>query len=303
MSQKEIYSKDELELKEVVSVLWKNKRPIIQTTIFLAISSVVISFMLTNYYQSSSLLVAKTQSENRGSLSSISGLASFAGLTLPSSGQDKAIQAIEIIKSRNFVKHLITFEDVLPSLMAAKHYESSSGKLFYNDDIYDPDTKKWKQEPTYLKTHLHYINNVLQITRNDETGFIFISVEHISPIFAKEFLDLIIKEANNILRERDLYEATQALEFLKKQLSKTSLVEVKESINSLIKVQLETQMLSKVNEDYVLTVIDSPFVAEDRVRPKRTVIVILTTMLGALVSMFYFLLRYYYVDELNKASE
>ena len=36
-------------------------------------------------------------------------------------GDNKVYETIEIIKSREFVKHLLSFENILPSLMAANH--------------------------------------------------------------------------------------------------------------------------------------------------------------------------------------
>ena len=87
-------------------------------------------------------------------------------------------------------------------------------------------------------------------------------MEHVSPIFAKEFLDLIIKEANEILRKEDMEDSQQGIEYLSKELSKNSFIKIKDSISTLIEGQLETQMKTKVYKDYFLIKIDPPFVAE-----------------------------------------
>jgi hypothetical protein len=135
----------------------------------------------------------------------------------------------------------------------------------------------------------------LSISQATKSGFISIHIEHISPIFAKEFLELIIREANVLLRNRDMEESSQAIQYLKSELSKTSLVEIQESINALIEAQLETQMLSQINEDYVLVEIEPPFIPEQKSGPFRLPKVLLTTMLGGLLGAIIALVRHYLV--------
>ena len=303
MQKHDPYFDDEIDLKELFQVLWKGKKLIIQVTAIFAICSVVYSLQLTNYYQSESLVATRSDTLNQGMISQYSGLAAIAGINLPSSGDDKALQAIELIKSRKFVKHLLTFDNILPSIMAQKSYNNSSKELLFNQEIYDSETKIWKRKPTkngrikpsYLEAHKAYMNS-MSISQDKITGFISIHVEHISPVFAKEFLELIIREANVLIRNRDIEESSKALKYLKSELSKTSFVEIQESINSLIEVQLETQMLTQINEDYILIEIEPPFIAEEKSKPSRSLICVLGTILGGMLSIFIVLIRHYLVE-------
>ena len=186
--------------------------------------------------------------------------------------------------------------------MAQKSYNNSSKELLFNQKIYDSETKIWKRKPTkngqikpsYLEAHKVYMGSVMSISQDTMTGLISIHVEHISPVFAKEFLELIIREANVLIRNRDLEESNKALKYLKSELSKTSFVEIQESINSLIEVQLETQMLTQINEDYILIEIEPPFIAEEKSKPNRSLICILGTILGGVLSMCIVLIRHYW---------
>ena len=303
MNPNDPYLDDQIDLKELFEALWEGKKLIILITAIFAISSLVYSLQLTNYYQSESLVVTRTDTQNQNLLSQYSGLASIAGVNLPSSGDDTALQTIELIKSRKFVKHLLTFDNVLPSIMAQKSYNSSSKELLFDENIYDSETKTWKRKPTkngrikpsYLEAYKVYMG-LMSISQDKLTGFISINVEHISPIFAKEFLELIIKEANALIRNRDIEESSKALKCLKSELSKTSFVEIQESINSLIEAQLETQMLTQINEDYILIEIEPPFIAEEKSKPSRSLICILGTILGGMLSMCIVLIRHYLVE-------
>ena len=303
MNPNNSYSDDEIDLKELFQVLWEGKKLIISITAIVTIIAVVYALMLTNYYRSESLMVARSNTQNQSLLSQYSGVASMAGINLPASGDNTAMEAIEIIQSRKFVKHLLTFENILPSIMASKSYDSRSKELLFDQEIYDSETKTWKgnfnngQKPSYLEAHSEYMENLISISQSQKTGFISISVEHISPIFAKELIELIIREANALLRNRDIEESSQALQYLTSELSKTSLVEIKGSIHTLIESQLETQMLAQINEDYFLVEIEPPFISERKSRPNRLIILVFGTIIGGILSVFIVLLRNYFLSE------
>ena len=309
MQENEPYFDDEIDLRELFNVLWTAKKLIIQITAIFAIGSVVYSLSLNNHYKSESLFLARSASENQG-LSQYSSLAAMAGISLPSSREDKAAQMIELIKSRKFVKHLMTFENILPSILAAKSYNNSTQELLFNQKLYESETKTWKNKPknnrtmipSYLEAHKAYLG-MLSIAQDKKTGFISINIEHISPVFAKDFLELIIRESNELLRKKDMEESKQGLEYLTSELSKTPFVEIKESINALIEVQLETQMLAQINQDYILIEIEPPFIPEQKSKPSRTLICVTGTMLGGILSVLIVLIRHYSFVEEDQAVE
>jgi uncharacterized protein involved in exopolysaccharide biosynthesis len=92
-------------------------------------------------------------------------------------------------------------------------------------------------------------------------------------------------------------ESKQGLEYLTSELSKTPFVEIKESINSLIEAQLETQMMTQINEDYILIEIEPPFIPEKRSKPNRTFICVIGTIIGGMLSICIVLIRHYLVEE------
>jgi len=213
---------------------------------------------------------------------------------------------VEIIKSRKFFEHLITFDDILPSLVASKSYDHQTKKLVFDENVYNSQSKEWTYksganltyEPSYEETHKDFLEDFLEIEEDIRTGFVTISIEHISPVFSKEFLSLIIFEANNIKREQDLETSTRALNYLKSQYSSTSLVEIKESISKLIGVEIKKQMIANISENYVLRPIDPPYLPEEKSWPKRIIIVVSTFLLSILLAVVYVLTRNY-LKEIN----
>lgn len=301
---------DEIDLRELFKAIWDGKKLILIITSIVGICSVVFSLTLSNYYSSTSILVARN-ADNTGALSQYSGLASLAGIKLPSSGDTSEIELLEIIKSREFLKHLTTFDDVLPSIMAAESYDEVTQELYFDPEIYNKKTKIWTREPSknkgsipsYIETHKVYLDDLLSLGHDKRSGLIQMSVEHISPVFAKEFLELVIREANAFNREIDIDTSSKALSYLTIELSETSSIELKKSINQLIKAQLETQMMANIHDEYVLIALEPPFIPEEKSWPSRAIIVIFASFLGSLIGMIIVLIRHYFFsdkDTINK---
>jgi len=51
-------------------------------------------------------------------------------------------------------------------------------------------------------------------------------------------------------------------------------------------------MLADVREEYILRVIDPPVIAEEKIRPRRSFIAIVGTLIGGSLSLILVLLRY-----------
>ena len=291
---------DQVGITELFLVLWKAKLLIILVTSLFALGSIWYALGLTNQYKSEALLKVAGQSNINTSLSGLGGLASMAGINLPANSDDRAILAVKIIQSRAFLKHLITFKHILPSMMAAKSYNHQSKKILFDPNIYNEDDDIWvrkpainqQSKPSYLEAHDTYSNQV-SISQDELTNFITISVEHMSPVFAKEFLDLIISETNELLRNQDLLESTDAIEFLVSEAPKSSLISMKDAINQLVLSKLEMQMMAKISSEYVLKIVEPPFVPEKKSQPKRSLIVIVGTLMGGMFSALWVLVRRY----------
>lgn len=300
LSKENTSTNDEIDLKELFGVLWKAKTLIIVITSFFALSSVLYALSLKNYYKSEALLSVAGESNALGSLSGMGGLASMVGINLSSGVESKGEIALKTIQSRAFLKHLITFENVLPSIMASESYDPQSKKIQFDPEVYNENNGVWVREagnnkqskPSYLEAYKSYLSQV-SISQDEFTNLISISVEHISPIFAKEFLELIINEADESLRNKDLQESSAAIAFLNNEIPKSSLITMKDAISKLVESQLQKQMLSKINEEYILKVIEPPFIPEVKSKPMRAVICIIGILLGGILAIMWVLMRHY----------
>tara|TARA_X000000368_G_C23009886_1_gene702990 strand:+ start:745 stop:1659 length:915 start_codon:yes stop_codon:yes gene_type:complete len=292
-------ARTEIDPFKILAILWSEKLFILKISVVSGIASVVIALLLPNYYKSTAILEIAESSSSMGGLGQYSDIASVVGINISSDSQSKSIRVIETIKSREFVAHLITKEDLAPSLIAPESYNSESKKLEIDSSKYNPEKKEWVESfifgdptPSVLDIHKKYIEDIISISQDKRSNLITISVEHLSPVFAKNFLSLIINEANTLSRERDLKESSDALRYLESQLSKISQIEIRDSLNKLIQMQLETQMLANISKDYVLKSIEPPYIPERKSRPSRAIICIALTLAGAFLSIIFVLVQH-----------
>ena len=89
-----------------------------------------------------------------------------------------------------------------------------------------------------------------------------------------------MKDVNAAVKAQDVDEAKKAIEYLKQQVSKTSLADLQTVFFELIQSQTETVMLAEVRPEYVFKTIDPAVVPEAKSRPSRALICVPGHFLG-----------------------
>jgi capsular polysaccharide biosynthesis protein len=289
---------DEFDFIEFLKYIWLDRTIIIAVTSLFAFTSIIYALFLPNIYSSEALLTTVDDADAGGGISSLvsryGGLASAAGVSLPSAGGGKADLVVATITSREFFKHLTTFDFVLPGLMASKSYNTGSQKLLFDQKSYNSEKNIWIDgSPSYLEAYKQYLRS-LEVGQDKRTNFIFLIFHHISPEFSYQFIDLIVNEVNNKIRTRHFKESTIALDYLKNELASTAQREVQQSISQLIEAQLKIQMLANIRKDYIIRAIDPGFLPEEKSAPRKTRMVILATIIGLILSIFVSIIRQTY---------
>jgi len=287
----------EINFKEVLEVLINNIKVILLTTLGFSFISIFYSLSLPNIYTTSAIVVISENSSSGSSIPGIvsrfAGLADIAGINLPNYSKGKNSYAIEAeLKSEAFFKRLITVENVLPSIMAAKSYDPISGEIIFDSEIYNASNGSWIKEPSFMNSYRKF-NSSLNIVNEKMRSYISVSFDHISPKFSTFFLDLMVREYNNISRQEDIQESKAAIEYIKKYLAKESNIETRKSLSSIMQKQVEVQMLAEIKNFYILDYIDPPAEPDLKSSPKRSVIVISFSFFGFFLSILFFLSRYF----------
>ena len=291
-----------ISLLEFFSIIWEKKLLVFIVTAIFSVGSVFFSLSLPNYYKSSALLTQNEDiSQSDSFLSQYGGIASMAGINFPSEGGFNSTDyAVAILESRNFTENLESkISNFSEIVFASNGFNPLTNEIYYDEDIYDNVKKKWvrkvqppkSSEPSILELNKIFKRDILSYYIDQETGYITISIELVSPDAAYDFLTVIINEVNEISRTNDLIENEKNLLFLADQLNSTSKIPVQDSVNKLIDLELKKKMMANVKKDYLLKIIDPPFVPEEKSRPSRALICILGFILGIFISITFIFLN------------
>ncbi|MFG7351458.1 Wzz/FepE/Etk N-terminal domain-containing protein [Shewanella oncorhynchi] len=295
---------DEIDLRELFSVIWHGRWLIIAITAVFAIGAVIFAIKQPNIYKSEALL-APASEEQGGGLSALAsqlgGLASLAGVNLGSKGgTDKTELAIEVLKSRQFTSDFIQRHNILADLMAAEKWDRDADKLIYDPELYNDETNIWvreakapfKPEPS-IQEAFKVFSKIIAVNKAKETGMVTISVEHLSPVVAEQWVTWLIQDINKVMKDRDVAEANRSSEFLNKQIALTNVADIRTILYKLVEEQAKTIMFAEVRDEYVFKTIDPALIPEEKAKPKRALICVLGTMLGGMLGVILVLVRHF----------
>ena len=292
---------DEIDLRELFAVIWQGKWIIIAVTAVFAVASVFYALSLPNIYKSEALLAPAAEQKNAGLSGQLGGLAALAGVSLGSgAGVDKTALAIEVVKSRDFLSRFIQQRIQLQDLMAVKSWDLTTNTLQYDVDVYNPENQQWlrevkppRQAQPSLQEAYKALSGILNISQDKATGMVKLSIEHQSPYIAQSWVQMLIADLNLEMKTRDIEEAEKSIAYLQQQINQTNIADLRSTLYSLIEEQTKTLMLANVRHEYVMKVIDSPQVSEEKFKPRRSIIVLVITFLGGLTGIIIALLINY----------
>ncbi len=297
---------DEIDLRELFLVLFKGKRIIAYLTASLGLIGIIYSLLLPNIYKSEALLApVEETSLIDGALSQYSALAGFAGIDLPNSDQSgNANKAVELIISLDFFENYLMPKIFLPDLMALKSWEDKKNIIIYDDSIFQKDSNIWVRDfsypqkliPSAQESYEVFTEEHLRINQDKVSGYITLSVEHQSPLIAKQWVEIIFEEVNSFYSQKDKESAEKAVIYLNEQIASTSLLEIREVTTKLLEKEFQKLTLVEANKDYVFEYIYPPSVMEEKSEPKRFLIFIWFFLTGFMFGVIIVLLRHYLLE-------
>lgn len=287
------HSEDEIDLGALFKVLWAGKYIVMATTVVASAITVYFALQMPDIYRSTALLAPVSNSNSATDLSKkLGGLATLAGVSVSNGIVDKTSLGIEVLKSRRFFQQFSEKHDILVSLMASKGWNRSNNRIEIDNEIYDEETKSWVRKvkppfgskPSLLEAHEQFLK-LLSVSQDKKTGFVSVSIEHFSPNIARQWVNWLVADINETIREQDVSQAEKSIEYLKKQISQTPLTELQAGFFDLIQSQTETIMLAKASPEYLFKTIDPAVAPELKFKPKRSVICIFGAFIGVVLGM------------------
>ncbi|EAS46258.1 OtnB protein [marine gamma proteobacterium HTCC2207] len=300
---------DEIDLRELFSVLWAGKKLIVAVTAVFAVVSVIYALSLANQYKASAVVSpAHSGGSSLGAMAGqLGGLASLAGINIGSGESNETQEAMEIMQSWGFIEAFIQTHALQVPVYAATGWDKGSNSLKLDDDLYDAASKRWLIEdsasgenraPSSWALYQNFKSRVA-VSQDKKSGLINVSVEYYSPQIAKQWVDLFISTINDYMRARKLEQVNRNIEYLTVQIEKTAIADMREVFYQLIEEQTKSKMLAEASPEYAFVTVSRAMVPEQKSQPKRARVCILGTLLGGMLSVLWVLVRRYAFSKAN----
>tara|TARA_B100000965_G_C19573250_1_gene750085 strand:- start:338 stop:1222 length:885 start_codon:yes stop_codon:yes gene_type:complete len=268
---------DGVEISAIINSLKNNAKLFSGVVISATSLSVIYALLVTPIFQAEVVAIPADESASIGSLSSsFSGIASIAGIDLPSGPADDIQTSIAIAESKKFNIIFVNQENILP--------------ILFKED-WNEDTQSWKEDaPSDLSAQAR-MKSHYSIGYDKRDGIVTFTMNWDDPKLAAKYANSFVSSINNYIRDDEILEAEKSIDYLKKEIEKTTLVDIKNVLNSLIQEQLQTIMLANVREDYAFKVIDPAMVPKTKIKPQRRQIVILGFIFGLILASLIVFIR------------
>ena len=244
-------------------------------------------FLLTrpNLYRSTALIMPAEEDNKQGI-----GLGALAALGFSVGGPTKVEDLEVLFKSNDLTARVFTRHD---------HWATLLG------DSFDPATNKVK--PGFLSflssnrkepgppgdwDAIRAAEDAMTVSLNRKTGSLSFSFESTSPEESAAIVSEYLDEARSRLQEEAFIRAAKNKKFIEEQIGKTVDALTRDRLYSLLGQEVEREMMARNREQFGFRVIDSPRVADRKVKPKRGLIAIVATTLSFFIGCAFFIVRY-----------
>ena len=280
---------DSVDLYQMIVWMWSQRSLLSLFSSIAAIISVTIALVLPNYYISNVTLMPKdTQLDvsltggGSGGFD-FGGLSSLVGLGTSADKDPNVTLANELMVSKGFVVDFIKKYDYLPELLHARRWEA--GSIVYYPEGYNAELDKLEYIPSDYDIYKAFLLG-FTINHDRKTSYSKLGFEHVSPFFAKELLTNLVKEVNNKVKEREVDRANKSIVYLDDLISQTSMRDLNLLLNKLKEKNLKVLMLAEIDENFILDVVDPPFLPTEKSKPYRALISVFGTFFGFLIGLF-----------------
>ena len=293
---------DEIDLRRLFLNLWHGK-----IYIFLIIL-ISVFFAASNLRKAERLYAVEYslkpvgETKNSPSLSGLSGIASLAGIQLPTSSNNDFNIFKELITSSEVSEIIFENKKIIRDIFKSEWDETlknysrppkSKIQVFVSDAkkllTGNTDVNYMPPNPRRLAI---FINNNIQIDEDIETGFLKFTSETSKPELMLSLMIEATKASDKIMRQRYVDFSTEPLLFYKDKLRTARSREHREALAALIGKEEEKLMFASKGKYFIAEPYINPTISLYPTAPKPKIILALSLILGLFLGATFVLVRH-----------
>ena len=272
---------DQATFKDLILVLREKIVLIGSVSLVCGIVSGLVAYFSPKWYEATVVLspVSSSVSGSLGSslggsgLGGLSGLAALAGINI---GNDsKKSESVATLTSEAVTERYIQDNNLLPILFSTK---------------WDATRQAWKKidknTPTLWKGYQYFKKTLRSVDIDIKTGIVALKVEWKDPVLAANWANGIADLTNKVLRDKAIRESERNIEYLSNEAAKTSIVEARQAIYSIMQGEINRAMVARGAEEYAFRIIDPARPPEIKTHPITRLWAAVGLLAGFFISAF-----------------
>jgi uncharacterized protein involved in exopolysaccharide biosynthesis len=265
---------DEIDLLELIRTLLQAWKTIVGITILCTGLALAYALNAPEVFKAETLLAPAQEDETAASslLNKFGGLVAIAGVKDKSSSFMSRV--LGTLQSKQFLESFILEHNLLEQIFS---------------DQWNPVTKKWipRKDGTTINISdgIGLLSGCISCEEDKSNSLYTVSVLLNEPHLAALICNKIVLSLNSKFRERAIERALLKEEYLKEELSKTSLSDMKNVLYTMLQAEKQKAMLANITKNAAFEVID-PAVSGSIIKPKRKLIVALGGVCGGFLGIF-----------------
>ena len=253
---------NDINVISMLHVAWRYKFLIVGIALACTLFALYLALTAKLVYRAEAV-VTEVSANGMGNMSGLGsrfgGLASLAGINLNGGGESQS--SVAVLTSRHLAEQFVANNKLVPVVLAGSGRQS----LWLAAD--------------------YFRQKVLSITESKEKGTITIAAQWTDPKVAAQWVNDYIALANETLRVRALDDSSRNIKYLNEQIGRTDVVGVQKVMYELIENETKSHMLANTRKEYAFTVVDPASAPEDRIWPRRSLMVGTGMALGGVLGL------------------
>ncbi|MDB3965389.1 Wzz/FepE/Etk N-terminal domain-containing protein [Amylibacter sp.] len=280
----------EIDLKLLFSVVWNAKLLVFLVTIISLTCGVYYLRQAVEKY--SVVIVYKQVSDdtNRNPLGGFSGLASLAGVNLPSSSSSDFEAFMHLMSSEEVAKIIFQNSELMKKIFVSEFDEQSNTFKMQNTDFLGSSLKRIKsyvtgkdakpyQAPNSRRLAL-ILKKSFNASVNKKNGFLILSTETSKPDMLIELMENVILTADILIKNRYVKNFSESLNFYQEKIVRAKSREHREALAKLIVDEEKKLMLASRGKNFVVEPISKPQISFYPTSPNNIGVLMFSLIIG-----------------------
>lgn len=297
---------DEINLLDYWRVIWGGKILLLLIVIVSSFTTAFVSLRMPNIYQATATITIVNQ--GAGGLPSLTQqLGGLAGISLPNPPLSSEI--ISLLKSNILREKIIEKYNLLTILFSEQWDEEKKTwkkgersilnlefplqKLTRAIAPGNPKDAMKKNDAPHIWDGLRRLSSIVKVNNNVRENSITISVEFPDQVMAAKMANYFLTTLNDYMTGEAKRVARINMKYLEQQVDKTADPFIKQKIYALIAQQIETSMMAEVKENFAFKMIDPPKEPDQKIKPNRASMVMLSFVVSLFLGIFALFFRAY----------